>query len=287
MIDLHVHSTCSDGTVPPHELAAMGRGFYAMALTDHDNCDGVAEFLEAADESGAGGGCIRLAGVELSIKPGEGYGVFHLLGLGVDPSNPRLKELLAWILEGRNRRNRQILERFSSIGIDIPAEEVAQYAKGEILARPHFAKWLMDHGYATSTKTAFETYLSAKSPEATRCYVSRIRPDAKDAFDAIHAAGGAAVMAHPRFWTLNPAALRKGLAELKEAGLDGIEAVYQINEPGETVEHLCVAKELDLCVTAGSDYHGNVKPSVILGMKVDDERKFLEPLFERIEAHRR
>lgn len=282
MIDLHVHSSGSDGTCSPAELAEMGRDFYAMALTDHDNCDGVEEFMRVCGSVHRDSERIRLAGIELSVDPGEGYGIFHLLGLGMDPGNEGLKGLLRRILDGRNERNAKILARFESIGIRIPADEIAAYAHGDILARPHFAKWLVDHGYSGDVKAAFDAYLTPSSPPETKCYVSRFRPDPKDAFDAIHAAGGAAIMAHPRYWTKDPAALRTGLSRLKAAGLDGIEAIYQANEPGETVEHVRAAKELGLCMTAGSDFHGSNKPSVTLGMDVDDEVAFLRPLLERI-----
>ncbi|MDE3276060.1 MAG: phosphoesterase [Verrucomicrobiota bacterium] len=282
MIDLHVHSSGSDGTCSPAELAEMGRDFYAMALTDHDNCDGVEEFLRVCGSGHRDSGRIRLAGIELSVDPGEGYGIFHLLGLGMDPENEGLKGLLHRILDGRNERNAKILARFESIGIRIPADEIAAYAHGDILARPHFAKWLVDHGYSGDVKAAFDAYLTPSSPPETKCYVSRFRPDPKDAFDAIHAAGGAAIMAHPRYWTKDPSALRTGLSKLKAAGLDGIEAIYQANESGETVEHVRAAKELGLCMTAGSDFHGSNKPSVTLGMDVDDEVAFLRPLLERI-----
>lgn len=282
MIDLHVHSSGSDGTCSPAELAEMGRDFYAMALTDHDNCDGVEEFMRVCGSVHRDSGRIRLAGIELSVDPGEGYGIFHLLGLGMDPENEGLKGLLRCILDGRNERNAKILARFESIGIRIPADEIAAYAHGDILARPHFAKWLVDHGYSGDVKAAFDAYLTPSSPPETKCYVSRFRPDPKDAFDAIHAAGGVAIMAHPRYWTKDPSALRTGLSRLKAAGLDGIEAIYQANEPGETVEHVRAAKELGLCMTAGSDFHGSNKPSVTLGMDVDDEVAFLRPLLERI-----
>ena len=286
MIDLHVHSTASDGTCSPKELAERGSGFLLMALTDHDNCDGVEEFLAAGHDTAADGR-VRLAGIELSVEPGEGYGKFHLLGLGVDPLDSGLKRFLRRVLEGRNDRNAQIVARFGEIGIRIPAEEIAGYAHGEVLARPHFARWLVDHGYAADIKSAFGEYLTPSSPAATNCYVSRYHPDPGEAFDMIHAAGGVAVMAHPRYWTKDPALLRSGLARLKDRGLDGIEAIYQANAPDETIDHLRAAKELDLCMTAGSDFHGANKPEITLGMAVDDERTFIAPFLARLDHWRK
>ena len=282
MLDLHVHSTASDGTVSPAELAERGRGFTVMALTDHDNCDGVEEFLSTHNSQLTTHNCLRLSGIELSVEPGEGYGKFHLLGLGIDPRHEGLRRFLRRILEGRNARNEKILARFAEIGIGIPPDEIATYAHGEVLARPHFARWLMDHGYASDIKTAFNTYLTPASPPETNCYVTRYHPDPGEAFDVIHAAGGVAVMAHPRYWTKDSVRLRKGLAKLKVRGLDGIEAMYQANEPDETIDHLRAAKELGLCVTAGSDFHGANKPTIPLGMEVDNEETFIAPFLERL-----
>lgn len=287
MIDLHVHSTASDGTVSPSELARRGESFSAMAITDHDNCDGVDEFLaSSAGLDYAGSGRVRLAGIELSVEPGEGYDKFHLLGLGIDPSNDGLKSFLRKVLEGRNRRNEKILARFADIGIAISADEIATYAHGDVLARPHFANWLVDHGYSSDVRTAFKDYLTPSSPPETCCYVTRYHPDPGEAFDVIHAAGGVAVMAHPRYWTKDPRLLRVGLEKLKVRGLDGVEAIYQANEPDETIDHLRAAKEIGLCVTAGSDFHGVNKPAIPLGMEVDDERVFLAPFLERLAFHR-
>ena len=287
MIDLHVHSTASDGTETPSELARRGRDFYAMAITDHDNCDGVEEFLSANSASGAANeGKVRLAGIELSVDPGEGYGKFHLLGLGIDPGNASLKGFLRRVLEGRNERNAKIVERFAAIGIDIPADEIAKYAHGEVLARPHFANWLVDHRYSPDSRSAFRDYLTPSSPPETCCYVTRYRPDPGEAFDVIHEAGGVAVMAHPRYWTSDPGLLRSGLERLRRRGLDGVEAIYQANEPGETVDHLLAAKETGLFATAGSDFHGANKPAIPLGMAVDDECAFMAPFFECLNRRR-
>ena len=129
-VDFHCHSTASDGTLSPAELVARARGvgISALALTDHDNCDGVGELLAA-------GGAGFFAGVELSIEPGDGFDKFHLLGLGVDPANAELKALLRRILDGRNERNRRILANFARIGIEIAEDDIAAYAKRHLVMK--------------------------------------------------------------------------------------------------------------------------------------------------------
>ena len=274
MIDLHCHSTCSDGTFTPEQLAEKGRDFSVFALTDHDNCDGCARFLAASREHAG----LRLAGIELSIDPGEGYSKFHLLGLGVDPESPRLNAFLDQIRAGRNERNKKIVARLAELGMPINEEELLKYANGKIVARPHIARVLMDHGWATSVKDAFERVLGDGKPG----YVTRYHPAQTEAIDVVHAAGGVAVMAHPRYWTRDLARLRIGLSRLKDLGLDGVEAMYRANELGETIEHLRISRELGLAVTAGSDFHGANKPDIPLGMEPDDDEAFLAPFRARL-----
>jgi hypothetical protein len=278
-VDFHVHSTASDGTFAPAEIAAMAArgGCAAVALTDHDNCDGIAEFASSGEQ------VAKVAGVELSIEPGKGFDKFHLLALGVDTGNAELKALLGRIRTGRNERNMRILENFRRIGIP----DIAPEPHGEVLARPHFANWLCGHGYAASIKEAFEKYLLPESPPETRCYEERIRPSQEEAFAAVHAAGGLCVMAHPRFWrrgwkVSGPeyADAERELACLKEKGLDGLEAHYQANAPGENHAFEMIATRLGLLKTAGSDFHGAHKPTISLGMEVSDA--FIAPFLERV-----
>ena len=226
--------------------------------------------------------------MELSIEPGVGFDKFHLLGLGVDPANAELKALLRRILDGRNERNRRILANFARIGIEIAEDDIAAYAHGEVLARPHFARWLMDHGYVQSVAEGFERYLLPDSPAETRCYEERWHPPQEDAFAAIHAAGGVTVMAHPRFWRRgwrhegsDFAAAAAELRRLKEAGLDGLECLYSSNSPAENVGFTRIASELGLIKSAGSDFHGANKPEIALGMEVSEE--FIAPLMEVIQ----
>ena len=295
IVDFHVHSAASDGTCSPTEIAERAKGFAAIALTDHDNCDGL--------ESWGG-----VTGIELSIEPGKGFDKFHLLGLGIDPKHEALRAFLKRILDGRNARNERIIENFRRIGIDLGVGErcrrrmevenptlhllsapssIYSYAHGEVLARPHFARWLMDHGFSTSVGEAFAKYLLPDSPGATRCYEERWHPAQEDAFRVIHAAGGICVMAHPKYWRSDwkktgpdYVAVERELAALKERGLDGVESLYQANTSEENVSFTRIATKLGYLKTAGSDFHGANKPTIPLGMEVSTS--FIGPVLERL-----
>ena len=212
--------------------------------------------------------------IELSVDPGEGYGQFHMLGLGIDFDAPDLTAFLERIRAGRVERNVKMVEKLTALGMPVSMEEAQRYAGGEIVARPHIARVLMEKGFATSVPDAFERFIGPKAV----AYVSRYRPSQAEAIEVIHAAHGAAVMAHPRFWASDAQLLADGFARLKGLGLDGVEAVYQGNLPLETPMYLRLAREAGLAVTAGSDFHGANKPSVALGMDVGDEASFLAPL---------
>ena len=292
IVDFHVHSTASDGTFSPAELAAKSKGFAAVALTDHDNTDGIKEFV-ATPLSTSTSHLHLVPGIELSIEPGTGFDKFHLLGLGIDPANAGLKAFLKRILDGRNARNGQIVSNFRRLGIEMESPTanhqspttIHQYAHGEVLARPHFARWLMEHGYVKSIVEAFDRYLLPESPRETRCYEERWHPSQADAFAAIHGAGGICVMAHPKYWRrtwkdegCDFAAAERELAVLKEKGLDGVEALYQANTGAENVEFTRIATKLGYLKSAGSDFHGANKPHIPLGMEVSES--FISPLLD-------
>ena len=279
MIDLHLHSTASDGTCSPEELAERGRSLAVMALTDHDCTDGCARFLAACGRDTRDSPVqVRLPGVELSVDPGEGYGQFHLLGLGIDFDVPALTAFLERIRAGRVERNVKMMEKLTALGMPVSMEEAQRFAGGQIVARPHIARVLMEKGFAKSVSDAFARFVGSKAV----AYVSRYRPSQEEAIEVIHAAHGAAVMAHPRFWTSDARLLADGLARLKDLGLDGVEAVYQGNLPMETPMHLRLAREAGLAVTAGSDFHGANKPSVTLGMDVGGDEAFLAPFLDAL-----
>ena len=295
IVDFHVHSTASDGTCSPAELVERARGFAAIALTDHDNCDGVEEFQRRQ-------GCRGIPGIELSIEPGRGFDKFHLLGLGIDPKNEGLRTFLKRILDGRNDRNERILANFRRLGMEMESpgssaigqsntpnnRTISSYAHGEVLARPHFARWLVDHGFAADVGSAFAKFLLPDSPLETRCYEERWHPAQEDAFRAIHNAGGICVMAHPKYWrtdwkTTGPdyAAAERELAALKEKGLDGVESLYQANTNEENIGFTRIATKLGCLKTAGSDFHGANKPTIPLGMEVSEP--FIAPVLERLD----
>ena len=287
IVDFHVHSTASDGTLPPRELVGRASGFTALALTDHDNCDGVEEFLSAPAPEGPR----RIPGIELSIEPGAGFDKFHLLGIGIDFRHEGLRTFLRRVLEGRDARNARIIANFRRLGIEMedPSDPVAALAHGDVLARPHFARWLMRHGYATDIREAFARYLLADSPRETRCYEERWHPTQEEAFATVHAAGGLCVMAHPKYWRndwkeggADYAAAERELSALKERGLDGVEALYQANTNEENVAFTRIAVKLGYLRTAGSDFHGANKPTILLGMEVSES--FIAPFLERLDG---
>jgi predicted metal-dependent phosphoesterase TrpH len=281
-VDFHVHSTASDGTLSPRELAEKGAGFVAMALTDHDNAGGVEEFLAAS------GGGRRFGGVEFSIEPGVGFDKFHLLGIGGDMCHPALKSFMQRILDGRNERNLAIISNFRRLGIEMTGEDdISSYSNGEVLARPHFARWLMAHGYVKTVKEAFDRYLLPDSPRETRCYEERWHPPQEETFKVLHSVGALAIMAHPKYWRndwkqkgCDYQLASAALPPLKEKGLDGIEAVYEANTPEENVEFSLMADRVGLLKSAGSDFHGANKPAIGLGMEVTE--RFIAPLLANL-----
>ncbi len=271
-VDFHLHSSFSDGTFTPEEIAAQAAkiGMRHYIVTDHDNVDA------------------RSRGIELAVEPGDGMDQFHLLGLGIDPENAALKSFLRSILDGRKARNVKMLANFARIGIEIPESEIIAYAHGEVLARPHFARYLMDKGVCASVSEAFDKFLMKTSPRETRCFEERYQPSASDAINAVHEAGGIAVMAHPRYWNfawkdvgVDYAEVERRLPPLIEQGLDGLECLYAANTPEMNVEFSRMADRLKLLKSAGSDFHGANKPHIKLGMEVSES--FIAPLLERLD----
>lgn len=257
MIDLHTHSTASDGSDTPELLAAQGKaaGLSLMALTDHDNTDGTAAFLEACRAEGLCG----IAGIELSAEVDEGS--LHILGLGIDPGNAQLQENLTRVIEGREWRNAQMLERLNELGLELTWCEIADLAGADLISRAHFALALINRGYVSTISEAFELYLGKGAP----AYVDRFRFYPEECIRMIHEAGGIAVAAHPFSWSQDRALLIENLAALKEQGIDGMEVYYTAYSLEERVDLLRIATKLNLLPFAGSDYHGDAKADIPLG----------------------
>lgn len=282
MIDLHTHTTISDGTLTPTELVrrAKERGLRALAVTDHDIVDGVAEAMAVGQALG-----VRIiAGVEVSAD--SPYGAMHVLGYFVDYQDAVFQKQLERFRQYRDERNPQIVEKLNRLGMEISYEEVLAKAGEGTVGRPHFAAVLVEKGYVRSVPEAFDKYLKTGAP----AYVNKKRPSAAEAIGMIHQAGGLAVLAHPiRLRVKNGAGLNQLVAELTEHGLDGIE-VYHSDHPPELVEQLLgLAEKFALVVFGGSDFHGQNKPGIELGegrghMRIPES--LLEPIERRLRDHR-
>ncbi len=185
MIDLHMHSTYSDGTNTPEELVrkALGKGLTAIALTDHDTIDGIAEFMQL----GAKYGLTTVPGVEISVDtkmPNNGH--MHILGLLVDPLDRKLKETLNYLLTQRNLRAEKIITKLNRLGVEISMEELLEEAGEGAIGRPHVAQILLKKGKVNSIQEAFDVYLAKGKP----AYMDKVKLDEKDALQMIHQAAG-------------------------------------------------------------------------------------------------
>ena len=257
MIDLHTHSTASDGTFAPAALAAEAHkaGLSLFALTDHDTVAGVAE----AQRAGAQYGLRVIPGIEISVtwQPGE----LHLLGLGIDPENDTLLELMRYAQQKRHQRNDRIMEKFNKAGIPINPDKLAALAGGKVIGRPHFAKYLVQEHKAGSIQDAFQKYLAKGRP----FYIEKECLTLAESIDAIKAAHGVPVLAHPMSLYLSWGKLPETIAQFKERGIMGLEAWHSGARYGECVRLQALAESLGLIVTAGSDFHGANRKDVHLG----------------------
>jgi predicted metal-dependent phosphoesterase TrpH len=257
-VDLHAHTTASDGDHTPTQLVRKAKevGLTALAITDHDTTDGVAEALEA----GATYGIEIVPGIELSAEFEKGQ--CHILGLWIDPASKPLLSALRIVQEARAHRNDQILGKIRAAGFEITLDEVKQVAGGDIVARPHFAKALLQKGHVASIAEAFDKYLG----KGASFYVDRVRLQPEECIALIHAAGGVAILAHPNNLKRDIPETEAEIARLQAMGLDGIEARYNRHTPEDNTRYLALAERLGLLTSGGSDFHGpTVKPTVSLG----------------------
>ena len=260
-IDLHAHTTASDGSLTPTELVelAVKTGLSAVAVTDHDTIGGLAEAMEAA----VAAHIELIPGVELSVEDDRGR--FHLLGYLFYPGDREMGETLAAIRVSRARRNAEMAEKMKELGLPVTMSDVIAEAgpDSQVITRPHFAKALMKAGVVSSVQEAFDLYLATGKP----LYQPKQVLTPHDAIAMIHKAGGIAVMAHPGLVALDEQKLAERVASLtSEDKMDGIEAYYSQHSPEQTRRFLGLARDNDLIVTAGSDFHGTPKPHVTLGV---------------------
>ena len=256
LIDLHLHSTYSDGTNTPEELVALAAeaGLAAAVLTDHDTMEGTPRFLAAARAAGLR----SLAG--MADVP---HRTVHLLAYGCDPSEPRLAAALARVRDGRAERNARILEKLAKLGCPITMDEVrAEAGNAEVVGRPHIAAALVRRGFAEDRVDAFRRFLGRGAP----AYAERFRLSPEEALSLVAGAGGVVSLAHPASTGYNPVELRRFVGRLAEHGLAGIECLYTGYLPNQVEEYVGLAREFGLLVTGGTDYHGDNKPGIRIGV---------------------
>jgi predicted metal-dependent phosphoesterase TrpH len=282
MIDLHTHSSASDGSLSPAALmaAAAERGLSAIALTDHDTIKGLDEARLAAETLG-----IRfIPGVELGIqwpqgrtesRPAPGAGELHLLGLGIRTPAPALIEALDALSRRREERNLKILETMRSMGIRADYAELK--TGGGSIGRPHFAALLVQRGIVKNRKQAFSRYLARGKP----LYIAREGLEFDRALGCIKESGGIAVLAHPMSLYVSWGRLPDLIKSLAARGLDGLEAWHPAAKPGTCKRLEELAGSLGIRVSAGSDFHGAGRPDRKLGITAGG-RKIEDAILEAI-----
>lgn len=256
LIDLHTHSTCSDGSMTPRELVrhAAESGLAAIALTDHDTVSGVAQAVKAGEEYGVE----VVPAIEFSVKSKTET---HILGYFIDINSPDLNVILDEIIEKRIERNVMTAKLLKDLGFDVSVEEAAALAPGGIIGRAHFARVMMNKGYVDSVKEAFDKYLSSGKP----AYFGNQKLEAKTAIEAIHAAGGVAFLAHPHLIKISDDELEKYLQELQSYGLDGLEGYYTDYDEAMQNKFQSMAKKHGLAISGGTDFHAAMKPHISIG----------------------
>ncbi len=267
-VDLHCHSTASDGTFPPAEVVRLAArcGLSGMALTDHDTIGGIAEAAAEAKALGID----FLPGIEVSSEYPH-PGTMHILGYGVDPNSQSLLKLTTQLIEGRDSRNPKIIARLRELGVAITMEEVELEAKSaeaekqgtrKPVGRPHIAAILLRKGYVSSMKQAFDKYLAPGGS----AYFDKERLTPRRALEMIHESGGRPVLAHPvQLRTENDGQLERVIKDLKDLGLEGLEVIHSDHDAALVEKYGRLADRFGLLKTGGSDFHGTNKRDIQLG----------------------
>ena len=262
-VDLHIHSTASDGTNSPSELIQMAidENLAAIAITDHDTVEGSRE----ARQIGFPPQLKFLTGVEISTAPPSTVkcdGSLHILGYAVDLDDSSLNDALNVLQAARKNRNPQIIERLNQLGFEMSLDDIRNEIGKSQLGRPHIAQHMVQRGYVSSIDEAFDHFLSHGKP----AYVDKYRMPCKQAIDVIRAAGGIAVLAHPVLLDFESTdRLEKAVVALVELGLGGIEVFYPEHSPENTAFYASIAAKYRLIKTGGTDYHGQINPEIRLG----------------------
>lgn len=275
MIDLHVHTTASDGQYSPTEIIekAASKNISVMAITDHDTAAGIDEATKAAKKNKI----TLIPGTELNISFPTGE--FHLLGLGFTHISPSLQSIFDKLIQDRNNRNYQIIEKMKSAGIEISLEEIQTDFPNTIIGRPHFAAELQKKGIVKTRQQAFDQYLAKGRP----MYVERIGANLDESIVAIKESGGVPVIAHPMSLYLSWGKLPDQLINFYERGVLGMEAFHPGARVTECLRLEELAKKIGFFVTAGSDFHGEKiradrKLGHTCGNKKIEKRFWLEEL---------
>ncbi len=257
-IDLHTHSTASDGSEAPERLPFLAKeaGLCAIALTDHDTVAGLPAFLSACEQVGVEG----VPGIEISSRwhfPGE----VHILGYFINPENVEFRERLKFLQNARTDRNGEMIRKLRSMGIDVTLEEWQRESGGEIVGRPHLARLLIRKGVCRDMREVFGKYIGTDGC----AFVPKEKLTTAEAVRFIREFSGAPVLAHPGLLKLAGDTLRNFLIELKDNGLTGVECIHSDHSPKITRKLLELTIRLGLVPTGGSDFHGTPKPTVRLG----------------------
>ena len=270
IIDLHVHSTKSDGTLTPTELVnyAVEKGLSAFALTDHDTTEGIDEALAAAKKHNQAIEKGEKQGLPLEVIPGIEFSTeymgkdIHILGLYIDYNSPAFKNKIQEFVDSRILRNKKMCASLASDGIDITYEKLLAENPDAVITRSHYAKYLLNHGYTTSMKEAFDRYIG----DHAKHFIPREKITPMQAVELINEVGGLAFLAHPTLYHMSDRILEDLIKQLKEADLAGIEAVYCTYTQGEEAQMRKFASKYGLLISGGSDFHGTIKPKLDLAV---------------------
>ena len=281
-IDLHVHSNKSDGTLSPSELVdyAITKNLAAIALTDHDTVDGLDEILKYAEElrktlsnfqpKSEADDCSTQAFEPLTVPeiiPGIEFSTeydgkdVHILGLYIDYKSEEFQKPLQEFVNSRILRNEKMCRLLQKAGIDITFEKLQAEFPGSVITRAHYGSYLLKYGYIKSMNEAFEKYVGDHCPY----FVPREKVTPEQAIDLILKANGVPILAHPPLYHMSDARLDKLVARLKDAGLQGIEAVYSTYASSDERDMRRLADKYDLLISGGTDFHGENKPKLDMG----------------------